>query len=640
MTFAKRLALHAEGVKMADAMRTDPHYRLVRAFEEAEEASEEPRTESERARDYYDGRQLTPEQVEVLKKRRQPIVVENLIRPKVDYLCGLERQTRTDPRAFPRTMMHSDDAEAVTDALRYVCDDTRWDIKRSNTFQHMLVEGFGGVEVYVKEVPMSRGQMMSQTYLAGPERQYDPDIKQLDWDRIFYDPHSSRPDFSDATYLGYVTWMDYEEAKRKYPGKEDVLQAAYTKGYSAHYETYEDKPKFANWTDPTRNRIRIITIYDNFEGVWQRSVFTLSGFLEDLAPSPFLDESGEPECAIILASGYVDRDNDRYGLVRDYMTLQDEVNKRRSKFLHISNSAKVRVSPRAGLKPDEVRREYTRPDGVIIADQGEVEELGHGNMAAGHFNLLAEAKQAIQAVGPNATMQGKASENASGRAIMALQQGGMTEVAPLMDSLRDFNLRVYRAVWNRIRQFWTAERWVRVTDDEQNVRFVGFNTTKGAIAMLKLTQAMKSGKVDQQQGSQFAQQIMQDPRMQQPANVLKDVDADIVIDEQIDAPTLQAEQFEQLTRLMPAAPQPFIPTMFEMLVEASSLRDKDKLRSIMQEAKQSPPDPMQQAAAQIQLAGAQAEVEKTQSETAENMANAQAKIASLEIDAIRAGAAA
>lgn len=607
---------------MSDLKRDDPHYRLVRAFEEAEEASEEPRTEAERARDYYDGRQLTPEQIKTLKRRKQPIVVENLIRPKVDYLCGLERQTRTDPRAFPRTALHTDDADAVTDALRYVCDDCRWDVKRSNAFQQMLVEGFGGVEVFVKQT----------------REGFDPDIKGLDWDRVFYDPHSCRPDFSDATYMGYVTWMDFEAALRRYPDKKDILEAAYAKGYSAHYETYEDKPKFANWADPSRNRIRIITIYDNFDGTWQRGVYTLSGFLEELAPSPFVDEDGNPENAMILASAYVDRDNDRYGLVRDYMTLQDEVNKRRMKFLHLSNTRQVRVSPATGLDADKVRKETTRPDGVIIADQGEVEIIGTGDMAAGHFNLLAEAKQAIQAVGPNATMQGKAGEGQSGRAIMALQQGGMTEVAPLMDSLRDFNLRVYRAVWNRIRQFWTAERWVRVTDDENNVRFVGFNTTKGKMAALKIREALKAGKIDQQQAMQFGRQIMVDPSMQEPVNVLQDIDADIVIDEQIDAPTLQMEQFEQLTRLIPAAPPQYIPTMFEMLVEASSLRDKDKLREIMEAAKQQGPDPMQQAMAQLQMAGAKAEVEKTQSETAENMANAQAKLASLEIDAFRAGA--
>ena len=115
------------------------HTELVRKFDASQDASQDARNESERARDYYDGRQLSEDQIKALKKRKQPIVIENLIRPKVDYLCGLERQTRTDPKAYPRTMMHEDDANAVTDALRYVTEDQDFPIKRSSVFQNMQI---------------------------------------------------------------------------------------------------------------------------------------------------------------------------------------------------------------------------------------------------------------------------------------------------------------------------------------------------------------------------------------------------------------------------------------------------------------------------------------------------------------------
>ena len=597
---------------------------LVAKFEEAEEATREARPESERARDYYDGRQLTSEQIAALKKRKQPIVIENLIRPKVDYLCGLERQTRTDPKAFPRTANHDDDANAVTDALRYVADDTDLDIKRSGVFQNMLIEGFGGVEIGARQV---KGGI-------------DPTVTLFDWDRLFVDPHSCKPDFSDANYMGFVTWMDLAKAKRKWPDSEKVLEATMSQVTSGDVgDTYADRPKWQQWADPKRRRVRVVTIYDQSSGEWQRGVFTLSGVLEELEASPYLDEEGQPDNAMILQGAYVDRDNDRYGMVRDFMTLQDEVNKRRSKFLHLSNSRQVRVSAASGMTPDEARKELTRPDGVVIGEQGEVEIIGTGDMAAGHFNLLGEAKAAIKDVGPNATMAGKGSESQSGRAIMAMQQGGMTEVAPLLDGLRHFNIRVYRAIWNRIRQFWTEERWVRVTDEESNVRFVGLNTTKGKLAAIKIRDAMKEGKIDQQQAQMMGQQIMMDPSMQQPANSIAEVDVDIQIDEQMDAPTLQMEQFEQLANLAPMAPPQYLPTMFEMLIEASALRNKDKLRKVMEEAKQQPADPAQEQMKQLAMAAAAAEVEKTKSETAENMADAQATVAGIQIDALKAGAA-
>lgn len=598
------------------------HLEAVKRFEASEDASQDARFEAEKSRDYYDGRQLTEDQIAALKRRKQPIVIENLIGPKVDYLCGLERQSRTDPKAFPRTAKHSQDADAASDAIRFVCDNEDFPIKRSQVFQNMLVEGFGGVEIGAEE---RRGGI-------------EVTIKALDWDRLYFDPHSCKTDFSDAYYLGYVTWMDLDDAKRMWPEKADVLGATFQAGSSSLDETYDDKPKWKSWVEPRRRRVRICTEYCRQSGEWMRSVFTLSGELEESAPSPFVDEEGKPDCALIFQSAYVDRDNDRYGIVRRFMTLQDEVNKRRSKFLHLANSRPMRISAASGMNAEEARAEFNRPDGVLIAEAGEVEDLTSLNMASGHFNLLAEAKDAINTVGPNAAMQGRGSDQQSGRAILALQQGGMVEMAPLLDALRHFNIRVYRAIWDRIRQFWTAERWVRVTDEESNIRFVGLNTTRGAIAMMKLQNAMQEGKVDMQTAQQYAMQIQSDPSMAMPANAVAQIDIDIEIDEVQDTVTAQFEQFDQLTKLIPAAPQPYIPVMFKMMIEASTLRNKDKILEIAEQLEQPPqPDPAQEQMKMLAMAAAQAEVEKTQSETAENMAQAQATQAKTQIDAFKAG---
>lgn len=590
--------------------------RLVAMFEEADDVCRSGRDDAMRGRDYYDGRQLTAEQIKALNKRKQPIVIENLVQPKVDYLCGLERQTRTDPKAYPRTMAHDDDANAATDALRYVADDQGIDVKRSAVFQNMLVEGYGGVEVTAARV----------------RNAIDPVVTHIEWSRLFYDPHSSRADFSDANYMGFITWMDESAAVERWPEGAAAIKTTLDAGVS-----FEDKPTHVSWSDK-RKRVRIVTIYCLVQGVWCRSVFTRGGELEPLAPSPFIDENGNPECALILQSAYIDRDNDRYGIVRNLFSLQDEVNKRRGKFLHLSNSRQVRIGASVQVDAETVRKEMSQPDGVIVAESGDLEILGSGDMAAGHFQLLAEAKAAIQMVGPNATMQGKAGQDQSGRAILALQQGGMTEMAPLLDGLRDFNIRLFRSVWNRIRQFWTGERWVRVTDDEKNVRFSGLNVTKGVIAAQKIMEAVKAGKITQEQAQQMAMQIQSDPSMQQPANAIAEMDVDIQIDEVQNAPTLQIEQFEQLAKIAPMAPPEFIPAVFEMMIEASNLRNKDKLREIVQQKQQ--PNPMVEQQQQIARAGAQAEVEKTQSETAKNMASAQAAMAKAATDGFAMGMAA
>lgn len=598
-------------------MTDDSLRQLIQWFESAEQASQLGRAESEQARDYYDGKQLSDDEKAALRKRKQPEIVINRIKRKIDYLRGLERQARTDPKAYARTAMHQQDADAATDALRYVKADQKIDIKRSTVFEHMLIEGFGGVEVAVQQ---------------GRNGVIDPKITAIAWDRLFYDPASCAHDFSDAAFKGFVTWMDAGKAKSRpeWRGKESVIDQTMEKPTSGAAETYDDKPKWTYWADPKRKRIRVVTIYYEEAGQWMRCEFTLAGYLSDPAPSPWLDEDGKPECGLIMQSAYVDRDNDRYGIIRDMIGPQDEVNKRRSKALHLLTMRQARVSPATGMKAVDIKAELAKPDGTIFAEQGEVEILQNGDMTAGHFQLMQEAKNEIDLMGPNATMQGKDGQDQSGRAILALQQGGMVEMAPLLDGLRDFTIRVYRQVWNRIRQYWTNERWVRVTDDEKNVRFVGLNVTKGTQAMQRLGDALKAGEIDEATARQYERQIQTDPAMMQPANVVSELDVDIDIDEVQETPSLQIEQFQTLTGMAQAG----LPIPPEVIIEASNLRNKDKLLKMLEDAKQaqSQPNPQQE----LQMRGAQAKVAVDESKAALTAAQAQNEQLKPQMEAMKA----
>jgi hypothetical protein len=611
-----------------DAPKTeaDQHALYVRQFEEAELASQAGRCESERARDYYDGRQFTAEEIKVLKRRKQPIVHENLVKEKVETLCGIERQSRVDPKAYPRVPSKENDADAVTDALRYVEDDQDLDIKKSRVFEQMLVEGFGGVEVGVRQTKSGV---------------IDPSVTLIAWDRIYTDPHSRESDYSDANYTGYVTWMDADAAKLKWKDKANLIDDTAQRGTSTLFDTYDDKPKWSYWYDAKRRRIRVNTHYHLVDGVWHRCIFTLAGELEPSAPSPYIDDEGNPENPLILQSAYVDRDNDRYGIVRDMIPLQDEVNKRRSKFLHMVNSNKIRVSTAVGQDKEAVRKEYARPDAVMVGDQGEVEEIGNMSKEQGQFQLLQDTRATLKGnIGPNAYLGGKAGETQSGRAVLAQQQAGMTQMTPLLDNLRHFTIRLYRQIWNRVRQYWTAERWIRVTDDESNVRFVGLNTPpqmdpqSAQAAAMRVQMATQTGQLDPQTAQQYMQQIQQ---MSQVGNHLAELDVDIDIDEVNETPTLQIEQFEQLTQLVGTgilgAPPP--PEVIEMIIQASNLRDKQKLIDIIEKmkAQSAQPNPMQQ----LQVAGAAAEVDKTKSETALNLAKAGTEAIRPAVEGFKAG---
>jgi hypothetical protein len=170
-------------------------------FETSEESSYEARKLSERDRDYHDNIQLTADEKKTLRRRGQPEYIDNRIKTKVDYLVGLEKQQRINPRALPRTPMHEDDADSASQALNYVADKEQFDYKRSAIWRNLLIEGAGGMSVSVE--PGYNGDWCIR-------------LRRVPWDRMFWDPHSSEVDYSDAGYLGTVTWMDQDDALKLY----------------------------------------------------------------------------------------------------------------------------------------------------------------------------------------------------------------------------------------------------------------------------------------------------------------------------------------------------------------------------------------------------------------------------------------
>ena len=324
---------------------------------------------SNRDRDYYDGHQWTAEQIAVLKRRKHPIITDNRIKPKVDGLVGIEQRSRVDPKALPRNPQDEAAADAVTKALIYVDDCSRFDIIRSAAFENILIEGIAGAEVIVE--PAYNGEM-------------EVKINRLRFEEIVYDPTSREKDFSDAAFVGYQKWLTVDEVVETYAdsfdGTREELEALLSNSLNSN-ETVngnEDRPFYNNnsnlsWTDKKSRRIRLATIYYRRGGIWYLAIFTSSAEIMNIE-SPYLDEYGKPICPIHLMSAYVDRNNNRYGLTRAFISLQDEINARRAKLLHYFNTRQT-ISIKGAVDADNVKKELASPDGHIELDLEVTEAL-------------------------------------------------------------------------------------------------------------------------------------------------------------------------------------------------------------------------------------------------------------------------
>lgn len=551
--------------------------KLCRWFEEAEDQTYEARKLAERDRDYYDNDQWTPEELAILRKRKQPALTINYIKRKVEFLRGYERRQRSDPKAYPRTPQHTDMADAATDSLRFVADQNDFDEIRSQVYENLLIEGYGGADVVVENHPTGT----------------DVVIQYVPWDRIFYDPHSRKPDFSDAKYKGIVIWMDKEEAYELFPDRREAIET--TLASVSLSDTYDDRPRFT-WCDNRRSRVRIVQMHWYEGGEWWVCTYTKGGALTDPQVSPYVDEYGRSACSLILRSAYIDRENNRYGSVRDLISLQDEINKRRSKALHLINMRQFQYERGAIEDVNKVKAELAKPDGAVeVNPTMQFQILPTNDMAAGNMQLLQQATMEMQASGPNAAMAGKDPRDQSGRAIQAQQQGGAVEIEPQMDALRQWTRDIYQAVWLRVRQFWTGEKWIRVTDSDKNLKWVGLNHP--------VTLKEELAKVPREEAEQIVQSMgLQpgDPRLDMVVRVENDIsglDVDIIIEEGPDVVTIQAEQFAQLADLASKG----LPIPPDAIIEASSLRNKDViLKEMRGEGEKSPQvQQLQQQLAQL-----------------------------------------
>src|SRR5690606_12406162 len=94
------------------------------------------------------------------------------------------------------------------------------------------------------------------------------------------------------------------------------------------------------------------------------------------------------------------------------------------------------------------------------------------------------------------------------------------------------------------------ERWVRVTDDEDNLRWVGVN--RPVTAAEQVQQMMEQGQPVPPELAQMAQVAPQ--TVVGKANSVAELDVDIIMQDAPDSVTIQSEQFQLLVDMWSKAP--------------------------------------------------------------------------------------
>jgi hypothetical protein len=327
---------------------------------------------------------------------------------------------------------------------------------------------------------------------------------------------------------------------------------------------------------------------------WKWCLFTGSMKIDE-GKGYFYNEKGDMICKYIMFSSFVDHDGDRYGFVRNLRSSQDEINQRRSKGLHELVSRRIKAEDGAFADIEVTRREAIRPDGVVIYNKGfemEFDDAARITNIEGQIKFLEDAKNEIENFGPSPALIGQGLEYKSGRAINLLQQAGIAELGPFVIGIKNWKLRLYRAIWNAVQRYWTAERYIRVTDDAGLAQLVQVN-----------------GVGVDEYGL---------PRL---VNSIGTLDVNFSLDEGPDEVNMMGDAYDTLVAL--TAQGANIPP--QILLELAPLQGqlKRKLLALLEQK-----DPVAEQAKAITIAGEAAKVDETKSKTALNIAKAQEAAAS------------
>jgi hypothetical protein len=627
-----RNARQGEGVlPMAD-------YRKM--FDDFRNTMEENRRQMEIDVDYYHGKQLTVQEKRVLSTRGQPDIVINRVRVAINGILGVLIQSKADPRAWPRTPNDEDAADVGTDVLRYIAQRSRFGQVKSEAAWNMFVPGVGACIIEVDD----DGNVMPRL---------------IDWKEYFWDPRAKRRDKSDALYQGVAKWMYADDVERKYNTTISLSYSGIEGVGGAVDTTFQDRPlNQGGWLDTRNRRVMVVEVYHRYNGQWYRCVFYAGGVLEE-GVSPYVDDKKRPICPIEAMTAYIDDDNQNYGLVRDMRDIQDEINKRRSKLLHLVNSHQIQAKDPSAIEVDanEARKEAARPDGVIPYGW---EIVRTTDMSAGQMQLLSEAKNEMERLGPNPAVLGRQGSDTSGRAILARQQAGLVELAVVLDQIDDWELRCYHQMWWRARQFWRDEMWVRVTDDPDTPRFIQLNRPKGQLMpVMDPATGQQATNDNGEPLHQESEPVFHPPGVEEGSenpmagqsvfgydNDLGEMDIDIIVDTQPETANIMQEMRDSLIKLVMASPKYAAEIPFTVFLELSPMPRK---RLIMDQIKAYQAQQQQQQAQQqqvvqsAQLAKLKAEIEEMQAKAYNLIATAEAamiKVGVEQKEALTASAAA
>lgn len=612
------------------------HQRLLAMYEDELDRQAENRQDMAIDADFYDSIQWRAEDAQQLKDRGQVPLVYNVLAASVNWVVGTEKRGHTDYRVHSRRKDAAKPAQRKTELLKYLSDVNMTPFNRSRAFEDAVKVGIGWMEVSVQDE--DEGEPVADRYVS--------------WRDVLWDSACNDRGLKDARYVIRQKWLDLDVGEAYFPERAAVLRNSAAGNNNVGLDRLGDEAMDSREFDTAgyasirsvvdgvkRERVRVIE-------VWFRKPVTTTRMIggdfrgevydhNDPAPGHVDSiERGEgiPEqrtmmrmhVALLCDTGLLyldqspyrhndfpytpiwcyqrDRDGMPYGLIRQVRDIQEDINKRASKALHILSTNKIVMEEGAVDDLDELADEVARPDAIIVRKKGYQLELNaERELAPAHLEIMSRSMNMIQTLtGVTDESMGRTTNATSGIAIGRRQEQGAMTTAGIFDNLR-FAVQIHgQKTLSLVEQFFTEEKSFRITNSRGVPDYITIN----------------------------------DPL---PENDIVRTKADFVISDQDWRISIRQAQTEELFALLqqiaPVAPQvPLV--MLDLIVEGMDMPQRDELVArIRQITGQRDPDQTEMTPEEQQAQQAKDQAAQQQQEL--QMRDAMATIAGKEAKAAR-----
>jgi len=459
---------------------------------------------------YYRGEQWDEFDQQQLDDQGRPALTINTILPTINAVIGEQSAKRADIQFKPRGGGNQEIADVLTKVYGQIADNNKLDWVEAQVFQDGLIQDRGWFDVRVDFDDHLLGEIRLES--KDPlDILIDPDAKHYDprtWNEIFETKWMSLDEIEETygqnkadklrllaetgTTLGADS-MEFEESRygetdpseyssAPYPADPEnsrmlrsvrVIERQYYKLHDCMFYvdavTGDQRQVPYNWSKKKRENFADQFGLDIIEKKMRKVRWTVT------ADTIVLFDDWSPYAHFTLVPYFpYFRRGKPFGMVRNLLSPQEQLNKITSQELHIVNTTAnsgwiVESGSLSGMTADDLEEHGAETGLVLEFNRGSTPpgKIPPNQIPTGLDRLGQKAANNIKQIsGISDAMLGMDSPEVSGVAIKAKQGRGSTMLQVPLDNLAKTRQYLAEKILQLVQSYYTEERIVQITDEE------------------------------------------------------------------------------------------------------------------------------------------------------------------------------